>query len=103
MPHRIVQPTKEQVRAYMAAREAARRPPPAPEEIRRLLGWRLETAEADCLLLKFYLIPTNYAHFAACLTLDWLSAWMPNAPFSLGNPALICKKPTQGECENLTA
>ena len=32
-------PTKEQVRAYMHAREGDHRPPPTPEEIRRQLGW----------------------------------------------------------------
>lgn len=35
------QPTKEQVRAYMARRQSARRPPPEMNEIRRQLGWDL--------------------------------------------------------------
>ena len=38
-------PSKEQVRAYMARRQAERqeerKPPPTPEEIRRELGWGL--------------------------------------------------------------
>ena len=76
MPHRVTQPTKEQVRAYMAARESARRPPPAPEEIRRQLGWRLERGDEDRLLLQFYLIPTTYTHMAARITLQWMLAAM---------------------------
>lgn len=74
MPHRIIQPTKEQVRAYMTRREAARRPPPPPEEIRRQLGWRLVPSDNERLLIQFYLIPTNYSHLATQITLDWLFA-----------------------------
>lgn len=74
MPHRTTQPTKEQVRAYMAAREAARRPPPPPEEIRRQLGWRLQGGDEDRLLLQFYLIPTNYTQMTAQITFDWMLA-----------------------------
>jgi hypothetical protein len=76
MPHRVTQPTKEQVRAYMAARERARRPPPAPEEIRRQLGWRLRHADEDHFLFQFYLIPTNYTHLATRITLHWMLATM---------------------------
>ena len=82
MPLRIVQPTKEQVRAYMAAREAQRRPPPPPDEIRRVLGWRIEQSDPDIQFLKFYLIPTNYSHLATSLLIEWLSAWSASAPFS---------------------
>lgn len=32
-------PSKEQVRAYMASRVLAGRPPPAPADIRLQLGW----------------------------------------------------------------
>jgi hypothetical protein len=42
---RVTQPTKEQVRAYMASRGFASRPPPAPEDIRRQLGWKLAPPE----------------------------------------------------------
>ncbi|GAA4014636.1 hypothetical protein [Actimicrobium antarcticum] len=35
------QPTKEQIRDYMARRQAGRKPPPDPREIRRQLGWEL--------------------------------------------------------------
>lgn len=77
MPHRITHPTKEQVRAYMVAREAARRPPPAPEEIRRQLGWRLQRCDEDrTLLLQFYLIPTNYTQLATQIVFDWMLAAM---------------------------
>ena len=76
MPHRVTQPTKEQVRAYMAARERARRPPPAPEEIRRQLGWQLMRADADHSLVQFYLIPTTYTHLATRITLHWMLAAM---------------------------
>lgn len=34
-------PTKQQVRDYTAARAKQTTPPPAPEEIRRQLGWGL--------------------------------------------------------------
>lgn len=64
-------PTKEQVRAYMAAREAARRPPPSPEEIRRQLGWRL-VPEDEQSLVRFCMIPTTYAQLVARLALQWL-------------------------------
>ena len=76
MPHRVTQPTKEQVRAYMAARESARRPPPPPEEIRRQLGWRLQRGDEDRLLLQFYLIPTNYTQMATQIVVDWMLAAM---------------------------
>jgi len=83
MSHRITQPSKEQVRAYMAARESARRPPPPPEEIRRQLGWRLERAVPDFRLHEFYLIPTTCSHVAACLTLDWMSVMADHAQQTL--------------------
>jgi hypothetical protein len=72
MPHRINQPTKEQVRAYMAAREAARRPPPSPEEIRRQLNWRLAPSDQDRALVQFCLIPSAYGQLATRIALDWL-------------------------------
>ena len=74
MAHQITQPSKEQVRAYMAAREVERRPPPPPEEIRRQLGWRLQPADEDRLLFQFYLIPTIYLQLASQLAIDWLLA-----------------------------
>lgn len=37
----IKQPTKEQIRQFMAQRQAERKPPPSMKEIRRQLGWDL--------------------------------------------------------------
>jgi len=37
----LKQPTKEQLRRYLTERHNAHCPPPAMEEIRRQLGWRL--------------------------------------------------------------
>jgi hypothetical protein len=82
MPHRIIQPSKEQVRAYMAAREAARRPPPAPDEIRRQLGWRLQRADEQVLLLQFYLIPTSYSQLATRIACEWALSAMRGCLFS---------------------
>ncbi len=78
MPHRITQPTKEQVRAYMAARELARRPPPAPEEIRRQLGWRLDAPAAEAQYTRFCLIPATCGQIATRLAFDWLRAILPS-------------------------
>lgn len=74
MPHRISQPTKEQVRAYMVAREAARRPPPPPEEIRRQLGWRIASPDDERLRIQFYLIPTAYSRLLTQIAIDWFFA-----------------------------
>jgi len=76
MPHQIIQPSKEQVRAYMAAREAARQPPPPPAEIRRQLGWRLQRTDEHAVLVQFYLIPTSCTQLATQLACDWLLATM---------------------------
>lgn len=73
MPHRILHPTKEQVRAYMAQRERAHRPPPTPEEIRRQLGWRIAPAEEPFSMVQFYLIPTTCGEVIAHVMLSW---WM---------------------------
>ena len=81
MPHRIIQPSKEQVRAYMATREAARQPPPAPEEIRRQLGWRLQRADEHTLLLQFYLIPTSCSQLATRIACEWTLAAMGRCIF----------------------
>ncbi len=74
MDHQITHPTKEQVRAYMMRREAAHRPPPAPAEIRRQLGWRLETPLGEPALLQFCLIPSACGQLTAQLLLDWMFA-----------------------------
>lgn len=69
MPHLITHPSKEQVRAYMAAREGARRPPPPPEEIRRQLGWRLASSEQPWL--QFCLLPSAFGQMASQLLVDF--------------------------------
>ena len=74
MTHRITQPTKEQVRAYMLQRERARRPPPSPEEIRRQLNWRLCPPDDERLRIQFYLIPAIYSRMLAQIALDWMLA-----------------------------
>lgn len=76
----ITHPSKEQVRAYMVQREHARLPPPSPDEVRRLLGWRL--ADDDPLIVHFcVLLPATVGQLAALMVLDWwmapgrLTAW----------------------------
>lgn len=43
----VIQPSKEEVRQYMAKRQVERVPPPRPEEVRRQLGWNLVEAERE--------------------------------------------------------
>jgi hypothetical protein len=75
MDRQITHPTKEQVRAYMAGRETARRPPPPPAEIRRQLGWRLTPpSNTEHPLLQFCLLPSTCSQLTAQLVLDWLFA-----------------------------
>lgn len=74
MPHRINQPTKEQVRAYMAAREAERRPPPPPEEIRRQLNWRLAPSDDERALVQFHMLAASDGQLAARIAIDLLFA-----------------------------
>ena len=85
MNHHITHPTKEQVRAYMAERELARRPPPAPEEIRRQLGWRLDPPAPEYPLVQLFLLPSTYSRLAAQLAqiaLAWAcaAARLPSRP-----------------------
>jgi hypothetical protein len=74
MDHQVTQPTKEQVRAYMASRERARRPPPPPEDIRRQLGWKLAPPEPAFALIRLCLLPTTLGQLAAQAVLDWCLA-----------------------------
>lgn len=67
----VTHPSKEQVRAYMLAREHAQRPPPPPEEIRRQLGWRLTPASPCTALIGLYLLPATLVQLAAQSMLDW--------------------------------
>lgn len=70
MDRRVTQPTKEQVRAYMAAREHARRPPPAPQDIRRQLGWSLAPPDQQVALIRLCFLPATLGHAAAQAALD---------------------------------
>ena len=74
MDRQVSHPTKEQVRAYMLRREADRRPPPAPAEIRRQLGWRLAPVEQELAVVQFCLLPSTYGQLSTQLLMDWLYA-----------------------------
>jgi hypothetical protein len=76
MDRQITHPTKEQVRAYMARRESALRPPPTPAEIRRELGWRMAPAPEDQQhpLVQFCHLPSTCGQLTAQLVVEWLSA-----------------------------
>jgi hypothetical protein len=73
MDRNVTHPTKEQVRAYMLAREHAHRPPPTPEEIRRQLGWHV-VSEPDCGLVTLYLLPATLGQLAVQAALDFCLA-----------------------------
>jgi hypothetical protein len=72
-----LQPTKEQVRAYMHQRQSdfGRRPPPMPEEIRRQLGWCRGSAPAfgdiDHLSSTTLFFPGTIAQLATLLAVEW--------------------------------
>ena len=74
MDHQITHPTKEQVRAYMAGRGSAHRPPPPPEEIRRQLGWCLESEQSAFPMMALCLLPSTCGQLAAQLVIDLLFA-----------------------------
>lgn len=44
-----MQPTKEQVRNWLAAQVQSKQPPPTPEQIRRELGWYLKPQRSEPL------------------------------------------------------
>ena len=64
-------PTKEQVRAYMQLRECDRRPPPAPEEIRRHLGWRSASNTGDVGAASPMLLPGAITQLATLMAVEW--------------------------------
>lgn len=71
----VTQPTKEQVRAYMHARECARRPPPLPEEIRQQLGWQrcdevAAPAAGSALLFPGAMVQLT-AQLATLMAVEW--------------------------------
>lgn len=73
----IPHPTKEQVRLYMMLRGRAHQPPPAPDEIRRQLGWSWRYDERAPLLLfpspQFGLFfPGTMAQLSALMAVEWM-------------------------------
>jgi hypothetical protein len=66
-----LQPTKEQVRAYMQLRECDRRPPPMPEEIRRRLRWQSVAAPTDFGAVSTILLPGTIAQLATLMAVEW--------------------------------
>jgi hypothetical protein len=74
MDRQVTHPTKEQVRAYMVSRGRARRPPPAPEELRCQLGWHLAPAEPAGAMFGLLMLPATLGQLAAQAVLDWCLA-----------------------------
>jgi len=71
----IPHPSKEQVRAYMRQRESAQRPPPAPDEIRRQLGWYGQQIQQDrgpSAGDYGFTFPSAVAQLATLLAVEWL-------------------------------
>lgn len=68
-----LQPTKEQVRAYMhqRQREFCRRPPPMPEEIRRQLGWHYSADYLDLFSSSTLFFPGSIAQLATLMAVEW--------------------------------
>ncbi|MFA9217421.1 MAG: hypothetical protein ACEQSK_09970 [Sphingomonadaceae bacterium] len=66
-----IHPTKEQVRAFMQLREFDRRPPPAPEEIRRQLGWHGDLTGLDALAGSSLLLPGALVQLTTLLAMQW--------------------------------
>lgn len=66
-----LQPTKEQVRAYMLQRQRdfAYCPPPMPEEIRRQLGWHC--AGHGSLSSSTLFLPGFIAQLTTLLVVEW--------------------------------
>jgi hypothetical protein len=71
-----LQPTKEQVRAYMQQRMQQRQrasdrtPPPQPEEIRRQLNWHC-AGNIDHLSASSLFLPGTIAQLATLLAVEW--------------------------------
>jgi hypothetical protein len=68
-----LQPTKEQVRAYMQHRQRGCRssPPPMPEEIRRLLGWHRTGNPPEHFSFSTFFLPGTIAQLATVLAVEW--------------------------------
>ena len=71
--HHITHPSKEQVRAYMLQRTAERLPPPAPEQIRRQLGWlSCDDSWTQGAGTRALFFPVKLAQLAALLAVEWV-------------------------------
>jgi hypothetical protein len=70
MNRSVTHPSKEQVRAYMAARGHAHRPPPSLEEIRHQLGWHLDPSPCGGFM-GCSMLPAVFLQLAAQWALDW--------------------------------
>lgn len=68
----IPHPSKEQIRAYMQRRESAHRPPPAPDEIRRQLGWYGQHDPGQPAGDYGFTFPSTLAQLATLLAVEWL-------------------------------
>jgi hypothetical protein len=79
MDRSVTHPSKEQVRAYMMAREHAHRPPPPPEEIRRQLGWQMASDPATAMV-SLCLLPATLGQLAAQAALDFCLAPLRSPP-----------------------
>ncbi|TFW16438.1 hypothetical protein [Duganella callida] len=69
-----LQPTKEQVRAYMQRRqhEFCHRPPPMPEEIRRQLNWHYTPLQqTDHLSTSALFLPGAIVRLTTLLAVEW--------------------------------
>lgn len=68
-----LQPSKEQVRAYMQQRrrECRHCPPPVPEEIRRQLGWHCDGHAVDPSTSSTIFLPGTIAQLATLMAVEW--------------------------------
>jgi hypothetical protein len=68
-----LQPTKEQVRAYMQQRQRdfGHCPPPVPEEIRRQLGWHCSPQHAAPFSTSTLFLPGTIAQLATLMAVEW--------------------------------
>jgi hypothetical protein len=88
MHRSVTQPTKEQVRAYMVARGQAHRPPPAPDDIRRQLGWTLASPKYTCSLISLCMLPATLGQVAAQAALDLCLAPLCLRPHTVKQAAM---------------
>jgi hypothetical protein len=86
MDRGVTHPSKEQIRAYMVAREHAHRPPPAPEEIRRQLNWHVVNSTPNTGFASLCLLPATLGQFLMQATLGWCLAQLTGSSGGRGEP-----------------